>query len=142
MNTLLDRALHSNPVLDGDRVTFVWQGDSPPQLIGDMTEWEWGSPIELTQVDPDVWTHTLTLPQDAYIEYAFWDGQQRVTDPLNGNVTPNGLGHENHYLYMPGAEDAGLTPVHADRLRSPCGALTPEPVGLCSLRPPALAAGT
>jgi len=109
MNTLLDRALHSSPVIDGDRVNFVWQGDQPPQLIGDMTHWEWGNPIKLTQVHPGVWAHTLTLPQDAYIEYAFWDGQQRVADPLNGNVTPDGLGHENHYLYMPGAHATNLT---------------------------------
>jgi len=109
MSNLLDRARHGNPVIDGDRVSFVWQGDQPPKLIGDMTEWEWGSPIELTPVDPGVWVHTLTLPQDAYVEYVFWDGQQRVADPLNENVTPDGLGHRNHFFYMPGARATTLT---------------------------------
>jgi enterochelin esterase family protein len=87
----------------------VWRGDQAPQLIGDMTDWEWGSPIDLTQVASGVWAHTLTLPQDAYLEYAFWDGEQRVADPLNGNKRPDGLGNENHYFYMPGVAPTELT---------------------------------
>jgi hypothetical protein len=48
-----------------------------------------------------------------------------------------------HHLHRSaGAEAAGLTPVHADRLPSPCGALDPEPAGLRPLSLPALAAGT
>jgi len=109
METLLDQALQGNPVIEGNRATFVWSGDQSPQLIGDMTDWESGIPIDLTQVSPGVWAHTLTLPQDAYIEYAFWDGQQRIADPLNGNRTPDGIGHENHFFYMPGARATKLT---------------------------------
>jgi enterochelin esterase-like enzyme len=103
MDTLLDRAQQGHPIIEGDKVTFVWQGDRPPQLIGDMTDWQSGSPIDLAQVGTGVWAHALTLPQDAYIEYAFWDGQQRVADPLNRNTAPDGFGHQNHYFYMPGA---------------------------------------
>ena len=102
MENLLDRALQGNPVIEGNWATFVSSGDQPPQLIGDMTDWESGTPIDLTQVSPGVWAHTLTLPQDAYIEYAFWDGQQRIADPLNWNTTPDGFGHQNHSFYMPG----------------------------------------
>ena len=82
MGNLLDQALQGNPVIEGNRATFVWSGDQSPQLIGDMTDWESGTPIDLKEVAPGVWTHTLTLPQDAYLEYAFWDGQQRVADPV------------------------------------------------------------
>jgi enterochelin esterase family protein len=109
MANLLDQALQGHPIIDGDRVTFIWSGDRAPQLIGDVTGWQWGSPIDLAQVAPGVWAHTLTLPQDAYLEYAFWDGQQRVADPLNRNTTPDGLGNENHYFYMPGAAPTTLT---------------------------------
>jgi len=109
MANLLARARQSHPIIDGDRVTFVWSGDQAPQLIGDTTGWQWGSPIDLAQVGPGIWAHTLTLPQDAYLEYAFWDGQQRVADPLNRNTTPDGLGNENNYFYMPGAAPTTLT---------------------------------
>jgi enterochelin esterase-like enzyme len=105
----LEQALQGHPIIDGDQVTFVWSGDRAPQLIGDVTGWQWGSPIDLAQVDPGVWAHTLTLPRDAYLEYVFWDGQQRVADPLNRNKTPDGLGHKNHYFYMPGAAPTTLT---------------------------------
>ena len=74
-----------------------------------MTDWQWGSPIDLAEASPGIWTHTLTLPQDAYLEYAFWDGEQRVADPLNLNTTPDGIGHENHFFHMPGARATKLT---------------------------------
>ena len=109
MDNLLDQARQGTPVIEGDEVTFVWSGERAPQLVGDMTDWQWGSPIDLSEVSPGVWAHTLTLPQDAYIEYAFWDGEQRVADPLNGNVTPDGFGNENHFFYMPGARATELT---------------------------------
>ena len=30
METLLDQALQGNPVIEGNRATFVWSGDQPP----------------------------------------------------------------------------------------------------------------
>ena len=108
MDSLLDQAQQGTPIIEGDRATFVWRGAPPPRLVGDMTGWQWGSPIDLEEVSPGVWAHTLTLPQDAYIEYAFWDGEQRAADPFNGNKTPDGLGNENHYFYMPGGRATEL----------------------------------
>ena len=109
MEDLLNRARQGTPGIEDDQVTFVWSGKQAPQLIGDMTDWQWGSPIDLSEVSPGVWAHTLTLPQDAYIEYAFWDGEQRVADPFNGNKTPDGFGKEHHFFYMPGARATNLT---------------------------------
>ena len=121
MDTFLEQAQHGTPVIAGDSVTFVWQGDRPPQLIGDMTGWEWGAPLDLTQTAPDLWTCTLTLPRDAYIEYAFWREGQRLPDPLNPNTTPDGLGHHNHYFYMP---DAVPTPLTRRNRNMPHGTVT------------------
>lgn len=109
MENVLEHAQQGTPVVEGDIVTFVWQGELAPQLIADITDWEWGTPISLAETAPGVWTHTLTLPRDAYLEYAFWDGQERVTDPLNPKITPDGLGHDNHYFYMPDATPTRLT---------------------------------
>jgi enterochelin esterase family protein len=99
---------HRTPVIEDAKVTFVWRGKTAPQLIGDFCDWE-ESPVVMTQSDPGVWTHTLTFPQDAYIEYSFWQEKERVADPLNPCTTPDGLGHRNHYFYMPDAQPTPLT---------------------------------
>jgi enterochelin esterase-like enzyme len=108
--TLLARAYtEGTPLIDGDTVTFVWQGDRAPQLVGDWTNWEGGAPIALQPVAPRVWTHTQHFPRAAYLEYAFVHGQRRVPDRFNPRTTPNGLGATNHFFYMPGAAPTPLT---------------------------------
>jgi enterochelin esterase-like enzyme len=110
MDTLLSRTVEGGtPIIKDDTVTFVWRGKDAPQLIGDMTDWEWGDPLTLTQVAPALWTHTLSLPRDTYLEYTFWRDGQRLADPLNPNITPDGLGHDNHFFYMPDAAPTTLT---------------------------------
>ncbi len=121
MDTILDQAQQGTPVIAGDYATFVWQEDQPPQLIGDLTDWEWGTPLDLTQAAPGLWTYTLTLPRDAYIEYAFWQEGQRLPDPFNPETTPDGFGHHNHYFYMPDASPTSLTRRHRN---VPHGSLT------------------
>jgi enterochelin esterase family protein len=75
----------------------------------------------LTQTTPGVWTHTLTLPRDAYLEYAFWQDGQRFPDPLNPNTVPDGIGHRNSYFYMP---QAAPTPLTRRQRGVPQGSLT------------------
>jgi enterochelin esterase family protein len=106
---LLKRARRGTPIIDGHTATFVWRGKEAPQLIGDWTDWEWGSPATMEQVTPDVWSYKLTLPEDAYIEYAFWQDGERVADPFSLHTSPDGLGHKVHYFYMPGAAPTPLT---------------------------------
>ncbi len=50
MDPFSGRAPQGTPVIDGDAVTFVWYGDHAPQLIGDFTGWEGGTPLDLSQV--------------------------------------------------------------------------------------------
>jgi enterochelin esterase family protein len=92
-----------NPVIEDDAATFVWFGKKAPLIRGDFTDWEWGKPAKFKRVEPGRWLFRHTFPMDAYIEYAFWDGDQRVPDPLNNRKTPNGVGEVNHYFYMPQA---------------------------------------
>jgi enterochelin esterase-like enzyme len=96
----IQRARQGAPLIDGEEVTFVWQGPRAPLLIGDFAGWEQGA-LPLTAVAPEVWVRTLTFPRDAYLEYAYLDGGERVADPLNRRTTPDGFGHRNHYFYMP-----------------------------------------
>jgi enterochelin esterase-like enzyme len=98
-----------NPLIDGNTATFIWQGNSAPQLIGDFNGWEGGSPAELDQVDEGLWAYSTQLPPDAYIEYVFWDGSEHLADPFNRKRTPNGFGKENHYFYMPLAKVQDLS---------------------------------
>jgi enterochelin esterase family protein len=91
-----------SPVIDGDTATFVWRGRKPVFVAGDFLDWH-SEPLPLKQVSPGLWTRTLTLPRDAYVEYALVDARgRRVKDPLNHRLTPNGLGAFNHSFSMPG----------------------------------------
>jgi len=105
------RAFQSgNPVVHGNRATFIWEGDSAPQLISDTTEWE-NRPRHFKRVssalktssDETIWSCSLTLPRDAYIEYAFYNpiSQEKFLDPLNARTVSNGMGSRNNFFYMP-----------------------------------------
>lgn len=101
--SLLERARQDGtPLVDGNTVTLLWQGKKAPSLRGDFTQWHHAPALELKSVEPDVWIYQTELPADAYIEYAFFDGEQRLLDPLNKRLTSNGLGKYNNYFYMPG----------------------------------------
>lgn len=97
-----------SPIIDGDTATFVWRGRKPVFVTGDFQDWH-GEPLPLKQVSPGLWTRTLTLPRDAYVEYALVDARgRRVKDPLNRHLTPNGLGAFNHSFSMPGHSPTSL----------------------------------
>jgi enterochelin esterase family protein len=100
--TLEKRArAEGSPVIDGETATFVWRGRRPVSVTGDFQDWS-GEPISLKQVAPGLWSHTLTLPRDTYVEYALQDAKGRwVRDPLNGGLVSNGVGGFNHFFHMP-----------------------------------------
>lgn len=109
---LLERALTGGaPIIDNATVTFLWQGPWPPVLAGDLNGWDTRRAPTWRQVEPGLWTHSVELPRDAYIEYAYFsatDGGARLPDPLNPHATSNGMGADNFFFYMP---DAGPTPL-------------------------------
>jgi enterochelin esterase family protein len=111
MHPLIERLRQEgSPLIDGNLVTFGWQGDSAPALISDLSDWEYG-PVALDEIADQVWIYRTELPLDAYIEYAYLDGDkdQRIPDPFNKRTTPNGLGDTNHFFYMPAASPVPLT---------------------------------
>jgi enterochelin esterase family protein len=113
MQSLLSRARETGtPIVDGASVTFLWEGDEPPYLAADFNGWEPEPPGSWSRAGVGLWARTTQLPPDAYIEYALLaepSDDARVPDPFNDRTTPNGLGHVNHYFYMPGAEPTPLT---------------------------------
>lgn len=125
---LLERAgREGTPVIDGNRVTFVWQGKTPAQLMGDFNMWggdannPTGASLELESAGPGLWTRTLDLPHGAYVEYCFLRSGKRSNDPLNHNLTPNGKGGTNNFFYMPGASP---TPYLERKAGAPPGRVT------------------
>ena len=99
-----------NPVIDGPEVTFFWEGRSAPTLMSDANNWDEKanpfkrlSPRLRPATAKSVWYCTLSLPRDAYIEYAFYDRvtQEKLLDPLNRRTVSNGLGSRNNFFYMP-----------------------------------------
>ena len=111
------RALESgNPVFHGNKATFIWQGESAPHLISDVHGWEdKPKPFKPTS-DPTLWTCSLNLPHDAYVEYAFYDpsSQEKILDPLNGQTVSNGMGSRNNFFYMPEAMPSPFSMRRAD----------------------------
>ncbi|NMO14707.1 esterase family protein [Pyxidicoccus fallax] len=89
------------PVIDGDTATFVWKGRGPVSLHGDFQDWQ-GKPLPFKRVGPGLWARSLTLPRDAYVEYALLDARgRRVRDAFNPRLSDNGFGEFNHCFYMP-----------------------------------------
>ena len=120
---LLERARRDgHPLIDGGKVTFLWEGDGAPQLIDDLHYWE-EHPQKLTRLSPRLWACSFDLPLDAYLEYAFYDpaAKQRLRDPLNRHRVFNGIGDYNHFFYMPAAGPSPLTRRQPD---IPRGSLT------------------
>lgn len=110
-DTLIQRAKqHGNPVVQNNRATIFWEGDSAPHLISDVTGWEerpkpfkrLPSTYEAAS-DKAIWSCSLTVPRDSYVEYAFHDPatQEHFLDPWNPNSVSNGLGNRNNFFYMP-----------------------------------------
>lgn len=109
MHQLLKRAqTEGTPLIDGDKVTFVWGGKTAPVLMADFSWWDEAKPVTLSKAAPGVWTHTETLPLDAYIEYAYFDGEERLVDPHNKRLITNGMGKMNHWFDMPETQHTPL----------------------------------
>jgi enterochelin esterase family protein len=109
----IQRARESgNPIVHGNRATFLWEGDSAPQLISDLSGWE-DKPRSFKRLSPTpkadtgttIWSCSLTIPRDGYLEYAFYDpfSQEKFLDPLNEQAVSNGMGSRNNFFYMPEA---------------------------------------
>lgn len=110
-DSILERALEAgNPVVQGNRVIFIYEGDAAPQLISDVNGWD-NHPKTFKRTSATLrsasgkmfWSCSLTVPRDAYVEYAFYDpaSQQKFLDPLNERTVNNGLGSRNNFFYMP-----------------------------------------
>lgn len=125
MHPLLEQAQAAGtPLIKGGQVTFLWQGDKPPFLAGDFNDWVPEKGMGWIAHDDDLWTQEITLPDDAYIEYAFLTeprDEARTVDPLNDRTVPNGVGQVNHFFHMPEAAETALS----ERARgTPQGTLT------------------
>jgi len=136
-DSLIQRARDSgNPVIQNNRATFFWEGDSAPHLISDLTHWD-ERPKSFKQLSstlkPDsdtssssgktIWSCSLTVPRDAYVEYAFQDPVtlEQFLDPWNGRSVSNGVGARNNFFYMP---ETMPSPFSMRRADVPTGMLT------------------
>lgn len=94
----------NTPIIEGTQVTFTWEGEKPPRLLGDKWGWDAdGEGVELTRVGKRLWGFTDTLPVNAYVEYHFLLDGEHVLDARNPRKCANGLGGYNNYFYMPKA---------------------------------------
>jgi enterochelin esterase-like enzyme len=112
-----------NPVIVGNRAIFLWEGETAPLLISDSTGWDehprmfkrLSSTSRQAHAQP-LWSASLTVPRDAYVEYAFLDpdSQEQFLDPFNEQSTSNGMGNRNNFFYMPETLPAPFSMHRAD----------------------------
>jgi enterochelin esterase family protein len=128
-DSLIRRARqHGNPVVQGNRATFLWEGEDAPHLISDPTGWEdRPKPFKRIGSSRQVWSCSLTVPRDAYVEYAFYypESDEKILDPWNTRSVSNGLGSRNNFFYMP---EAMPSPFSVRRADVPGGTLTRQRV--------------
>lgn len=110
------------PLFDGNRAIFIWKGKAPPQIVGDFNNWSKEENLAFEAQGEEVWAASLELPLDAYMEYAFWDGDQRRIDPFNRRKIRNIEGW-NSYFYMP---EGRKTTLINKRMGVPRGKITSE----------------
>jgi enterochelin esterase family protein len=130
-NTIIQRARQAgNPVIQGNRVTLIWEGKNQPYLISDLNEWdETSMPFKRVSSGrtpasgKSIWSCAVTLPRDAYVEYALYvpKTKTRWLDPLNRHSINNGVGARNNYFYMP---EAMPSPFAIRRADVPSGIVT------------------
>jgi len=129
MSTMQSARETGNPVVHGNRASFFWEGNSAPKLISDLHSWT--KPKAFKRVvrrrgadsAKSIWSCSLTLPRDAYLEYAFHDSVtgENFLDPLNRHTVSNGMGSRNNYFYMP---EGAPSPFAVRRADVPSGILT------------------
>lgn len=95
-SNLIEQArVEKTPLMAGDQATFVWAGEHAPTLAGDITGWmPWETTSggqKMAEVESAIWTCTLALPPDAYVEYAYFLDGQRVDDPFKSSSGPERL---------------------------------------------------
>jgi enterochelin esterase family protein len=90
-----------NPEVEGRSAVFTWHGTRSAGLVGDFKNWDRDRPLRLKKVGSRRWQLALEFPEDAYIEYAFELGGERVADPQNPQTVSSGVDSINHYFYMP-----------------------------------------
>jgi enterochelin esterase family protein len=119
MSSILDRLRRQgNPLIEGERASFYWQGDRAPRLRDDSQGWDEEDAQPLRRLparlqprgEQPLWNVSLRLPRDAYLEYHFYDPEtgEILPDPFNPRTASNGMGGRNHFFYMPGAKPTPL----------------------------------
>lgn len=113
-NSTVRRALGSgNPVIQGKKAAFIWEGEAAPQFVSELSGWDVEHKPGLFKRTSQrrIWSYSLTLPRDAYLEYFLYDriSGERILDPLNRRSVGNGFGDRNNFFYMPEARPSALT---------------------------------
>jgi enterochelin esterase family protein len=116
VDSLLEEARRTgSPIIEDNQATFVWVGNTPPEVLGDFNSFGNREPhIVLGEKAPGVWAQTVELPRDAYIEYVYRLNGDTGLDPLNPRRVGNGIGGRHSYFFMPEARETPLARIGKD----------------------------
>jgi glucoamylase len=96
------KASSTSPIIDGDRVTFVYRGEAKHvEVVGDHTEWAPRGHVFREIPGTQIRYYTLRFPPDARVEYKFIADGEWILDSLNPNKFDNGVGGQNSNFTMP-----------------------------------------
>ncbi len=132
---LLERARRQgHPLIDGKKVTFLWEGETAPQLIDDLHGWE-EHPQKFKRLSPRLWACPSTCPSMHTWSMPSLTRRRRdaCATPSTGTAVNNGVGNYNHFFYMPGASPSPLTRRQPD---IPHGSLTGHTVETWMIKHP------
>jgi enterochelin esterase-like enzyme len=121
----------TNPILNGEHVTFHWYGPRAPILIGDFNEWEASRKYKLKRAGPNHWALGRDFTPGSYLEYAYLLDGERQLDPLNPRTASTDFDSVNNFFYMPPGTP---TPLARKMSQAPQGQIESYRIDASSLR--------
>ena len=93
------------PIVEGDRVHFVWYGKADTVMIEGELQNSWAIPKVMTKIDcgaKDLFYSSYAVPSDAFLQYLYTVDRQKIVDAKNPRVTKGFDFTDRNFFSMPG----------------------------------------
>ena len=93
------------PIVEGERVHFVWFGKADTVMIEGELQNSWAIPKMMTRIDcgaKDLFYSSYTVPSDAFLQYLYTVDRQKTVDAKNPRVTKGFDFTDRNFFSMPG----------------------------------------
>jgi enterochelin esterase-like enzyme len=97
--------IDKTPIVEGERVHFVWFGKADTVMIEGELQNAWAIPKTMTKIDcgaKDLFYTSYTVPSDAFLQYLFTVDKQKIVDAKNDRVAKGFDFTDRNFFSMPG----------------------------------------